>query len=126
MSTLKPATLLIVIITLVAVGSQHALAAEPGAAPLVVILADRDAVAESDGGIDLIDSFVGLVSTLREGQQFAFVGADQPAEVLGPVVAGKSEFRSFHQEIFARITSEAEPGSNMVSALAEIFNYLGN
>jgi hypothetical protein len=127
MSTLKPAALLIAIIALVAVGSQQKVAAEPGEVPLVVILADRDAVVESDGGFDLIDSFVGLVSTLREGQQFVFVSADRPGEVLGPVVAGTPEFRAFHQEIFARMASdEAASGPDMVSALAEMFNYLGS
>ena len=126
MSKLKLVTVLTAIITLLGVGSQAAHASS-STAPLVVILADRYAVDKADGGLDLMRSFVALTATLRQGQEFVFIGADEPTTVLGPLLSRDAEFRRFRREIGVRMSSDqADPGPNMVSAVAETFNYLGS
>jgi hypothetical protein len=92
----------------------------------VVILADRQAMIGSEGGMDLMRSFLGLVSTLKEGQNFIYIAADDPTKVLGPVPAGEPAFRAFQESVFDSIAIPGSgPGTDYMSALTETFNLLG-
>ena len=127
MSKLKPGILLAAIITLVGLTSQVALADSHTSSKVVVVIADGYAVSESEDGVDLVKSFLGLVSTLRDGQLFAFVNADEPTKLLGPAVAGSREFKSFQKELVDSLeSSRLERRSDLVSALAETYNLLGS
>ena len=127
MRKLKPAVLLLAITTLVAITSQVA-AADSNAPGLVdVVLVDRQALRDSEDGIDTVKSFLALVSTLKEGQSFAFVNADDPLEFLGPAVAGTRLFRTLEQEFESRLEPYKPRGeSNLVRAFSETYNLLGD
>lgn len=94
---------------------------------LFLILVDRYAVSQSEGGLGLTESFIGLVSTLREGQQVAFVLADAPANVYGPVEAGGAEFKAVHKEFMSALaSSEAAVAVNLVNSLGQTLNFLAD
>jgi hypothetical protein len=117
--------LLLAIFVLFGLASQAALASSSAGRPLVVILADRQAVAQTDGGADLAKSFLGLISTLREGELFAFITVDNPTEVIGPVAVGGPEFKWFQEQVDARLASTDAPGGlDAGMALVEAYNFL--
>ena len=94
---------------------------------LFLILVDRHAISKSEGGLGLTESFIGLVSTLREGQQVAFVMADAPADVFGPVEAGGAEFKAVHKEFMTALAStEAAAAVNLVNSLGQTYNFLAD
>ena len=126
MLRLKLLALLVAIIVSLGAASQVVFAGLQGPPRMVVILVDREAVAESSGSADLARSFIGLVSTLREGQFFVYVSVDEPSEVLGPVLAGDQRFRTFQKQLEERLISpKPKRQGDMVDALATAYNLLG-
>ena len=128
MRKLRPGILLLVtIIALVGVTNQVALADSHTSDRMVVVLADPHGVSESEGGIDLVKSFLGLVSTLRDGELFAFVNIDEPTEVLGPALPEDRSFKTLRED-FEDSLESSTPGqaSHLVAALAAAYNLLGS
>ena len=127
MNKLILAILLVAIIISVGATSQVARADSPVSGELSVVLIDRLAVGEADGGIDLTKSLVGLVSTLQEGHGFAFLHTDDPTDPLGPVLVENPDLATFQEQIAARLASwrsAADP--DLVNAFAETYNFLGD
>ena len=126
MHKLSRGILLAAIIIVLGAASQVVQADSSESARLVVILADRQALRESEGGVDLAKSFVGLASTLRDGQSFVLVTVDAPTNAVGPALAGDSTFRAFLEQVDSRLTSsEPDQGGDLEAAFAETFNLLG-
>ena len=106
-------------------GTQVSWAAAPGPQQLVVIVADSDAIHQSDKGVGLTKSFIGLVATLQEDQPFIFIGSDDPSYVLGPFGAGDTDFRRKLVEIEARLMSpRPQDSEGLAEALAEAHTLL--
>ena len=81
MAMSKAATLMAAMIIFLVLTSQAAQAREQTPGKVVVIVADRSAIAEAEGGADLVKSLVGLGLTLRDGQRtflFHRYGHPQP------------------------------------------------
>ena len=72
MGILKAVALVAIIMTLVGVAGQVARADSDASSPIVVVIVDRQGLSGTEGGVDLLKSFLGLVSTLSDGQRFAF------------------------------------------------------
>ena len=127
MKMLRPRTVFLsfaIIISLL-VSSQVVLADSTGAPKTVIFVADRAAIAQTSSGTDLARSAVGLVSTLSQGDSFAFIAADKPAEVLGPVEPDTSQFDVSHEQLYAGLgASLAVPPSDMVGSLVQAYNLL--
>ena len=123
MRKIKPGILLGVIILLLGVTVQAASGDSAVSDQVVVILADRQMIGESEETINLAKSLVGLVSVLREGQTFFFTTLDDPTDTLGPAIAGDLEFRSFQEQIDAKLASTGTSGDpDLVTALARTYN----
>ena len=126
MYKIKLGLVLIAIFTLFGVGSQSALASSRSE-QMVVILTDRQVVAETRGGLDLAWSVSSLVASLSDGQPFLFIAADQPAEALGPLPSEDPEFKASRSSIEDRLASiVARRDPDMVTALTATFNLLGS
>ena len=126
MTKLKAAALAAAMIVLLVLTSQAAQARSQAPGKVVVIVADRPAIAEAEGGADLVKSLVGLGEVLQDGQRFFFIGMDEPTLALGPAVAGEPRFRDFQDQIDARLVSaDLQEGPFILSALAETYNLLG-
>ena len=121
----KPGMLIAAVILLLGVTGQAASGDSAVSDQVVVIIADRQMIAESEDTIGLAKSLVGLISVLREGQTFLFTSLDEPTDTLGPVIAGDLEFRSFQEQIDAKLVPPETPGNpDLVTALARTYNQL--
>ena len=125
MHKLLAASFIAIMILIAGVLSQATPARAETNEMLFLILVDGHAVGQSQNGFSLAESFVGLVSTLREGQQVAFVMAAAPAKVFGPVEAGSAEFKAVHKEFISVLaSSETASAANLVNSLGQTFNFL--
>lgn len=117
--------LIVAIIISIGVTGQAARADSDASGRWNIILGDRQAITASDGGVELTESLIGLISTLGAGQIFAFVDASDPTALVGPAVAGGPDFVAFKREIDAAFVL---PGPNdqpdYRAALAETYNLL--
>ena len=93
---------------------------------MVVLVADGDALRESEQGRDLIRSLVGLIATLQADRLLAFIIDDQPEDALGPVIASAPDLRLLQDEIEARLASPVSlEGGALDDALIEAHSLLG-
>ena len=93
---------------------------------MVVVVADGDALRESEHGPDLTRSLVGLIATLQNDRLLAFIIDDQPEDALGPVRASAPELRLMQDEIEARLaSSDSLEGGALDDALIEAHSLLG-
>lgn len=107
--------------------SQVSAGVAPAPSQLMVVLADRQALAETEGGTGIAKSFMGLISTLKEGHLLAFTSVDEPTDVLGPNLIGNPEFSSFLVHVDARLASSGfAPGADWVKAITETYNFLSS
>lgn len=123
MLKIKSAILILAIFTLFGVSGQVVYGDEPSE-QIYMVLIDRHAVVESQNNSDLTESFLGLLSMLRDGQLIALATADDEA-VRGPEIAGSAEYKGIHRNTLTKLAnSSAAPEADMVSALAYNFEIL--
>ena len=125
MAILRPAILLSAIILFAGTGSQVVFGDIHAPVRMSVIVAHPSATAEAGESSELVESFLGLMGNLRQGQEFTFINAAVPGQVLGPARAGESEFRVFRDDVVSSLTT-AEGGLRTVlaGAIAESYNLL--
>ena len=126
---LKVKLTVLVLAIMVAAGltSQAAVGAAAGPPEMVVLLVDRDTVGRTSGGADLVRSLVGLTSVLRGDHFFMYVNADDPAEMLGPVLPDDQGFRAFKTQLEGEMESPPVSGQwRFIDALAAVYNRLSD
>ena len=125
MAILRPAILLSAIILFAGTGSQVVFGDIHAPVRMSVIVAHPSATAEAGESSELVESFLGLMGNLRQGQEFTFINAAVPGQVLGPARAGESEFRVFRDDVVSSLTT-AEGGlrTDLAGAIAESYNLL--
>lgn len=128
MRKLIAATTLAAILLLSWTISQPPQASADAKEPLYMALIDRHATSASQESHDLAASFVGLLSTLREGQRIGFLTAGDESPV-GPSVSGSVEHRSDYKEALARLAAAGETSApDLAGALAhahEVMKFQG-
>ena len=97
---------------------QEIWADSPPPRDMVIVLADGAAVSQSEHGAALTMSFIDLITTLQDDLLLAFISADRPSDVLGPVGVEAPEFNKIRYEIEARLRS---PGQQNSDSLADAF-----
>ena len=90
-----------------------------------MLVLDRQALSSNQSTVDLVNSLLGLMFRLKEGQPFALVFGDDLSTVYGPLESNTEEFIQMRRSIEQKLASPppAEP-LDLVSALAETYNYL--
>lgn len=92
---------------------------------LTLLIVDRQAISSDRSTIDLVNSLLGLMFSLKEGQPFALVFGDDLSRVYGPLDTNTDDFIELRRAVEQKLASPppAEP-LDLVSTLAETYNYL--
>ena len=121
------ASLLIGIIIAVGVTSQVAWGDSHSSGRLAVLVVDRHALDQSEGEGDLTLSVASLISTLGHEQGFAFIGTDDPSEILGPLSASEMGTRALQERVRAWLSAPATSNeADLLGGLAASYNLLGS
>ena len=106
-------------------GSSGEAEAQEQSDRLTMLVLDRQALSSNQSTVDLVNSLLGLMFRLKEGQPFALVFGDDLSTVYGPLESNTEEFIQMRRSIEQKLASPppAEP-LDLVSALAETYNYL--
>ena len=120
----------IIAIIMLSLVSHVAFANAPNENPtgrFVIFIADQESIAGIDGGYSLIESFIGLVSTLREGDKVMFLNLQQIDTPIGPALAGGPEFADFTEKILTSLRAyQSGQVADLTSAIAQSYNLLGS
>ena len=126
MRLLSTFTLLIALAaTVVLAGPYGEAEAQERSDKLTLFIVDRESISSDQATIDLVNSLLGLMFQLKEGQPFAVMFGDDLSEVYGPLDTGAEDFPEMRRSIEEKMASPP-PGEplNLVSALAEMYNHL--
>ncbi len=124
--------LLSIFILLVTLTMSAVLSGSPGDAEaqgqsdrLTILVLDRHTISSDQSTVDLVNSLLGLMFHLKEGEPFAVVFGDDLSRVYGPLETNTEEFIQLRRTVEEKLASPppAEP-LDLVSALAETYNYL--
>ena len=125
MLRVKVAASFLVIILMAVLTSQVALGSTVGPPKMVVLLIDRDAVGRTSGGVNLVQSLVGLSSSLQGDYFFMYASADDPSTVLGPAHPGDQDFGKFKRQIGGELNSPPVSSHwDLGDSLAGVYNRL--
>ena len=125
MFRVKVAASFLVIILMAVLTSQVALGSTVGSPKMVVLLIDRDAVGRTSGGVNLVQSLVGLSSSLQGDYFFMYASADDPSTLLGPVHPEDQDFGKFKRQIGGELNSPPVSSHwDLAESLASVYNRL--
>ena len=125
MFRVKVAASFLVIILMAVLTSQVALGSTVGPPKMVVLLIDRDALGRTSGGVNLVESLVGLSSSLQGDYFFMYASADDPSTVLGPVHPEDQDFGKFKRQIGGELNSPPVSSHwDLAESLASVYNRL--
>ena len=125
MLRVKVAASFLVIILMAVLTSQVALGSTVGPPKMVVLLIDRDAVGRTSGGVNLVQSLVGLSSSLQGDYFFMYASADDPSTVLGPAHREDQDFGKFKRQIGGELNSPPVSSHwDLAESLAGVYNRL--
>ena len=125
MLRVKVAASVLVIILMAVLTSQVALGSTVGPPKMVVLLIDRDAVGRTSGGVNLVQSLVGLSSSLQGDYFFMYASADDPSTVLGPAHPEDQDFGKFKRQIGGELNSPPVSSHwDLAESLASVYNRL--
>ena len=125
----KASLALCLVIILGMVGSfaaRSAHAGEPATGDaMTIVIAHGAGLDESAGAAEMVGSLVALLAALEPDRPIAFIDAERPSQVFGPLAPSSSEF----DELASGITSELASGSgadgDLFSAVAEAGTLFG-
>ena len=123
MRRLIPSILIAAIIALVGFGSNAVQSNTDHAS--VVFVVDRHALSLTPNGVDSARSVIGLVATLRPEAAFSFVGADDPAGGVGPMLTTDDAYAAFQGGLGGWLLAPgADEDVDVLSAVAEIAKFM--
>lgn len=99
------------------------LAAEP-ASEMTVVVADGAGLSDLNS-IDMARSVVALVATLSPARSVAFIDADRPSQVFGPLAPSDPGFDGFLADVEAELGSGSATEGGLFAAMAEAATVLG-
>ena len=117
---------LLVLAAVLGVTGQAVMAQTLPGEQMTIVVTDGKSVRAVAGGLELASSFVGLVATIKSEQRVAFMTADNPSAIIGPMVADGPTFKSVYEEIVSRISiSRSSAESDIYDSLVAAYNLLG-
>ena len=114
---LIPLVLVAVALATIQPGAVRPVSAE--SAPLVVVVADANAVHQTEEAAGVAASFIGLLSTLQEEQRFVFVGGEDPSQTVGPFSASDADYDEVRARIETILTTVDEQSAPLTGLLLE-------
>lgn len=101
------------------------LAADSGSSSMAVVITDGKGIRGSTNSKNMTMSVVGIVANLRADQRFAYINAEQPSVILGPVGGSGQEFAGLQTEIENQFAVAPAPGENsLYNSLASAHSVL--
>ena len=88
------------------------LAADSGSSSMAVVITDGKGIRGSTNSKNMTMSVVGIVANLRMDQSFAYINAEQPSVIFGPVAGSGWEFAGIQIEIENQFAVAPAPGEN--------------
>ena len=86
---------------------------------IVILGIDSNSVVFKESHIEMVDSIIGIMSTIKQGDDFYLMPMDSPANYIGPYRAGENDFIEFPEKV-RDIISNSEPNSSLGVAVDEI------
>ena len=106
MRLLSTFTLLIALAaTVVLAGPYGEAEAQERSDKLTLFIVDRESISSDQSTIDLVNSLLGLMFQLKEGQPFAVMFGDDLSEVYGPLDTGAEDFTEMRRSIEEKLAS---------------------
>lgn len=121
------ALLLIIAITVgksIAVGGAEA---NPRIDKVTVLVFDLQSIASDSEAIGMVESAMGLMFQLKEGQPFIFVFDDEFTDVAGPMATDAEPFPQLLREVERRLSESTDDASNaldLTTTLVGAYDYL--
>lgn len=86
---------------------------------MTLIMADGEAIRRADGGVQLVQSLVGLVATLRDDQYIAFTTAEDSTSLVGPFRGSNVRLPEFVGQIEAMLDTPTQRSRSLLEAVSE-------
>lgn len=85
---------------------------------IVILGIDSNSVVSKESHMEMVDSIIGIMSTIKQGDDFYLMTMDSPANYIGPYRAGESDFVEFPKKV-RDIISNSENNSSLGVAVDE-------
>ena len=94
---------------------------------LTLVVIDRSSITSGDMNDQLVNTFLGLLADLKDGEPIAFAFADNEAKIYGPVDANAAGFAKLQSEVSAAVGSgSASEPVDLASCLSSIYEYVSS
>ena len=107
-----------------AAGSAHAEEPATGEA-MTVVVAHGTGLDERGGGAETVGSIVALLAGLEPERPIAFIDAERPSQIFGPLAPSSSEFDDLASAIGSELASGSGAQGDLFSAVAEAGTLFG-
>ena len=104
--------------------SAHAVEPATGDA-MTIVIAHGAGLDERAGGAGMVGSLVALLAVLEPERPIAFIDAERPSQVLGPLAPSSSQFGELASAISSELASGSGANGDLFSAVAEAGTLLG-
>ena len=104
--------------------SAHAVEPATGDA-MTVVIAHGASLDERAGGAEMVGSLVALLAALEPERPIAFIDAERPSQVFGPLAPSSSEFDELASAISSELASGSGADGDLFSAVAEAGTLFG-
>ena len=95
--------------------------------PSIIILADRQAIANAELGEDYFKSIIGLISTLHDGGMLTYINLDDTKNIIGPLSINDPGFADFKDSIYKNLSmSPVSQSYEPNEAINDVYNHLNN
>ncbi|MQG67013.1 MAG: hypothetical protein FI704_08005 [SAR202 cluster bacterium] len=79
---------------------------------VVILGIDSNSVVSKESHMEMVDSLIGIMSTIKQGDDFYLMTMDSPGNYIGPYRAGRSDFAEFPKKV-QDIISNSEDNSSL-------------
>ena len=114
-------------VALLALGSvsSRTVEAQQSFDKLTVVAIDRYSISSGDANDQLVNTFLGLLCNLKEGEPVVFVFTDDLSDTYGPLYGNADDSAELRSQVSAAVGSgSASAPVDLASSLTSIYNYM--
>ena len=114
------------VVTLLALGATtQDVRAQQTSDRLTIVAIDRYSISSGDANAQLVNTFLGLLVKLKEGEPLAFVFMDDLARIYGPLETDADGFADLQSQVRAAVGSgSAATPVDLASSISRIYDYM--